>query len=131
MSNDKVINFGDIKSGKSKNEESKKKLKNEIEKSNLSLNKKSKVNFKSICFLVVIIIIIFYPLAYVGNQLVTLTQFESKIKNLESELEETKIKSKNIQSEIDGAKSNEFIEKMAREQLKMVKKGEIVYVKIE
>jgi len=131
MSNDKVINFGDIKSEKSKNEESKKKLKNETEKDNLSVNKKSKINFKNICFLAVIIIIIFYPLAYVGNQLVTLTQFESNIEALKSELEETKIKSKNIQSEIDGAKSNEFIEKMAREQLKMVKKGEIVYVKIE
>ncbi|MGB5823079.1 MAG: septum formation initiator family protein [Proteocatella sp.] len=124
MSKNNVIDFKDIKSANSK-------IDTDIKINSLPKNKQSKLNFKNVCLLVVIIIAILYPAAYIGNQFVTLAKFESEIKNLKSELEETKARSKSIQEEIDGAKSNEFIEKMAREKLKMVKKDEIVYVKIE
>lgn len=133
MSKNNIIDFNNIQDQKSKKIESEKILKfdTDTENKDSTESKKSKVNFKNICFIVIIMIILIYPLAYIGNQFVTLAQFESDIKNLEAELESTKNKSKNIQAEINGASSNEFIEKMAREKLKMVKKGEIVYVKIE
>lgn len=124
MSKKKIIDFKDIQNADSKN------VSNPVE-TEIKKYKNSKLNFKNVCLLVIIIIVIFYPIAYIGNQLVTLAKFENETQILESELENIKSDSKDVQEEIDGAKSNEFIEKMAREKLKMVKKDEIVYVKIE
>lgn len=81
-------------------------------------------------FIFLIIIFLIYPLAYVGNQIITLAQYEEEISGLESELNDIISVNSDIKNEIDEAKSNEFIEKMAREKLKMVKKDEIVYIMV-
>ena len=79
-------------------------------------------------FIFLIIIFLMYPLAYIGNQIITLAQYKEEISGLESELNDIISVNSDIKNEIDEAKSNEFIEKMAREKLKMVKKDEIVYI---
>lgn len=121
MSKNKIIEFKDI----SKVEESNKNEKKSIEKI------KNRINFKSIILLSIVVIATVYPIAYIANQMVAITNLNNEISKLESELELTKKKNKEIQSEIDNSKSSEFIEKMAREKLKMVKKDEIVYIKID
>ena len=72
-------------------------------------------------FIFLIIIFLMYPLAYIGNQIITLAQYKEEISGLESELNDIISVNSDIKNEIDEAKSNEFIEKMAREKLKMVK----------
>ena len=79
-------------------------------------------------YIFLIIIFLMYPLAYIGNQIITLAQYKEEISGLESELNDIISVNSDIKNEIDEAKSNEFIEKMAREKLKMVKKDEIVYI---
>ena len=81
-------------------------------------------------FIFLIIIFLMYPLAYIGNQIITLAQYKEEISGLESELNDKISVNSDIKNEIDEAKSNEFIEKMAREKLKMVKKDEIVYIMV-
>lgn len=81
-------------------------------------------------FIFLIIIFLMYPLAYIGNQIITLAQYKEEISGLESELNVIISVNSDIKNEIDEAKSNEFIEKMAREKLKMVKKDEIVYIMV-
>ena len=81
-------------------------------------------------FIFLIIIFLMYPLAYIGNQIITLAQYKEEISGLESELNDIISINSDIKNEIDEAKSNEFIEKMAREKLKMVKKDEIVYIMV-
>jgi cell division protein DivIC len=81
-------------------------------------------------FIFLIIIFLMYPLAYIGNQIITLAQYKEEISGLESELNDIISVNSDIKNEIDEAKSNEFIEKMAREKLKMVKKDEIVYIMV-
>lgn len=121
MSKNKIIDFKDI----SKIEESNKNEKKSIEKT------KNRINFKNIILLAIVVIATVYPLAYIANQMVAIANLNNDIAKLESELESTKKKNKEIQSEIDNSKSSEFIKKMAREKLKMVKKDEIVYIKID
>ena len=81
-------------------------------------------------FIFLIIIFLMYPLAYIGNQIITLAQYKEEISGLEYELNDIISVTSDIKNEIDEAKSNEFIEKMAREKLKMVKKDEIVYIMV-
>ena len=81
-------------------------------------------------FIFLIIIFLMYPLAYIGNQIITLAQYKEEISGLESEIKDIISVNSDIKNEIDEAKSNEFIEKMAREKLKMVKKDEIVYIMV-
>ena len=81
-------------------------------------------------FIFLIIIFLMYPLAYIGNQIITLAQYKEEISGLESELNDIISVNSDIKNEIDEAKSNEFIEKMARQKLKMVKKDEIVYIMV-
>lgn len=81
-------------------------------------------------FIFLIIIFLMYPLTYIGNQIITLAQYKEEISGLESELNDIISVNSDIKNEIDEAKSNEFIEKMAREKLKMVKKDEIVYIMV-
>lgn len=93
--------------------------------------KKNRLDFKNIILIVAMVTAIVYPLAYIANQMAAIVNLKENITTLETELETTKEKNKTIKSEIDGSKSNEFIEKMAREKLKMVKKDETVYIKID
>ena len=81
-------------------------------------------------FIFLIIIFLMYPLAYIGNQIITLAQYKEEISGLESELNDIISVNSDIKNEIDEAKSNEFIEKMKRKKLKMVKKDEIVYIMV-
>lgn len=81
-------------------------------------------------FIFLTIIFLVYPLAYIGNQIISIAQYKEEIAGLESELNDTISANSDIKNEIDEAKSNEFIEKMAREKLKMVKKDEIVYIMV-
>lgn len=50
-----------------------------------------------------------------------------KIK-VEKELEELKLKNKELTEEFDDSKTDEYIERMARERLGMIKKGEKVII---
>lgn len=98
---------------------------------NLNNKKKNKWDFKNLILIAVLVTAIVYPLAYIANQISAIATLKGNITTLETELSATKEKNKGIKEEISGAKSNEFIEKMAREKLKMVKKDEIVYIKID
>lgn len=98
---------------------------------NSKKTKNIRLDFKSLVLIVVMVTAIVYPLAYIANQMATIVSLKENINTLETEFDTTKEKNKTIKSEIDGSKSNEFIEKMAREKLKMVKKDETVYIKID
>lgn len=120
MSKNNIIDFKNISKEKS-----------EVSSNIENLKNKNKLNFKSVMIIAAMVIAIVYPLAYIANQMSAIANIEENITTLETELSATKEKNKTINEEIAGSKSNEFIEKMAREKLKMVKKDEIVYIKID
>lgn len=120
MSKDNIIKFKDIAQNKKEDDS--------LEKDN---SKKNRLKFKNIFILAIIVISIVYPAAYIGNQMVAMSNLKKNIEQLEKELSDIKTENKTMQSEIANSKSNEFIEKMAREKLKMVKKDETVYIKID
>lgn len=94
-------------------------------------SKKEKVNFKKILIISVFIIAFAYPLLYIGTQKLSIEKYKDEVTELETTIKKNEEIAKNISDEIENSASEEFIEKMARENLKMVKKDEIVYVKID
>ena len=56
-------------------------------------------------FIFLIIIFLMYPLAYIGNQIITLAQYKEEISGLESELNDIISVNSDIKNEIDEATS--------------------------
>jgi cell division protein DivIC len=57
-------------------------------------------------------------------------QYKKEIKNLNEQIKQEEESIKNVKKEIENYKTDEYIEKIARERLKMVKPGEIIYIDI-
>ena len=77
--------------------------------------------------LIIIAFIIFFAGSYI-NQLITIRKIESEIANKQSQLEEIQEKNERLQEEVEKINSNsaDYLEKLARERLGMIKPGEKV-----
>ena len=60
----------------------------------------------------------------------TLREKNAEIEKLETEIEEVKVETKELENELEYLESKEYVEKMARERLGLVKEGEKLYINI-
>ena len=82
---------------------------------------KKKVNLKGI---IIVLVIGFFSISVI-KQVIVLKRIKSDISTQAQELEELKEKNIKLQAELDRAQSNnEYLEKLARERLGLIKEGE-------
>lgn len=75
--------------------------------------------------LIMIAIIAIFAFNYV-KQSITINRIEKEIINNQNELEELKSKNSELESDLKKVDTDEYIEKLARERLGMIKDGEKV-----
>ena len=95
-------------------------------KKTANLQNKQKNNIKLYVFSMLVLMLMLTGTYYVECNKVK--HLDSDIKQLKEEIEAEKSKTKSLNDMIQNRDSNEFIEKMAREQLGYVKPNEIIYV---
>lgn len=88
----------------------------------MSKNKKVKLRY------VVLFAIVIYSIISVVNQRMLVRDLELKKQQLKEEIVALEEDVKNLDETIKNSDSSEFIEKVAREDLGMVKPNEIIYV---
>ena len=82
---------------------------------------KKNVNLKGI---IIVLVIGFFSISVI-KQVILLKRIKSDISTQAQELEELKEKNIKLQAELDRAQSNnEYLEKLARERLGLIKEGE-------
>ena len=82
---------------------------------------KKNVNLKGI---IIVLVIGFFSISVI-KQVIVLKRIKSDISTQAQELEELKEKNIKLQAELDRAESNnEYLEKLARERLGLIKEGE-------
>ena len=82
---------------------------------------KKNVNLKGI---IIVLVIGFFSISVI-KQFIVLKRIKSDISTQAQELEELKEKNIKLQAELDRAQSNnEYLEKLARERLGLIKEGE-------
>jgi len=80
---------------------------------------------------VIILLLIFYVVFLFSDKYARTLQLKEDIKRLELELEELKFKNNSLLEEVESLKSDEFVEKIAREELGLTKPDEILIKGIE
>ncbi len=78
------------------------------------------LNFKKVIFL----ILIFYVCYVFVDQQITMNKIKAQINEKNIEMESLKVKNRKLQDEVNMSKSDAYIEKLAREKLKLIKPGE-------
>lgn len=81
---------------------------------------KKLLNFKKVFF----ITLAFYVCYIFVNQQITINNIKAQINEKNIEMEKLKEKSRKLQDEVNMSKSDLYIEKLAREKLKLIKPGE-------
>ncbi|PRR77197.1 cell division protein FtsB [Clostridium liquoris] len=78
------------------------------------------LNFKKVIFL----ILTFYVCYVFVDQQITMNKIKAQINEKNIEMESLKVKNRKLQDEVNMSKSDAYIEKLAREKLKLIKPGE-------
>lgn len=85
---------------------------------------KGRIKFKK---LVIIILLGVFSIAYVRQE-VTMKRLSEEIDIKQEQLDEAQGKNERLQDEVDQANTDEYIERLARERLGMIKDGEKVII---
>ncbi len=91
---------------------------------------KKRFNVERLIFNSIIVLIMLYIVTALVKQEITIRRYKAQIAELNVKIEAEKKDIDDIKKDIEEAESIENIEKIARERLKMVKPGEIMYVDI-
>ena len=75
-----------------------------------------------------VFIFILYAIFTIGSQQITIYRLKKSHQQIASKIEEAQNENQKLQDMLKDISSKEYIEKMAREQLGLVKADEIVYV---
>ncbi len=89
-------------------------------------NKKITSKINKLYFIIMIFIILTFS-SYLVYKYDSLIKYNEKIKELEKEISIANQKNEELKSQTDYKNSNEYIEKVARDKLGMVKNNEIVF----
>jgi len=84
---------------------------------------------KAMIYLLIIVIIVF------AFKLVTnmrkVNKMENELNNLQQQVQEEMERNEELKEEIERVKSHDYIEKVARDELGLVKPGEILFIPVE
>lgn len=99
----------------------------------LFAKKEERTTIDYVLFFIVgfLVIVFFYMLILYVERGMTLRRLENQKQQLELQVEEKNHEIELLKKEIDNSKTPEYIEKKAREQLKMVMPDERVYIDLE
>ena len=75
----------------------------------------------------ILLLIIFYIVFIFSDKYAQILQLKEDIKKLETEVENLKLKNTSLLSEIELLKDDDYIEKIAREELGLSKPNEIIF----
>ncbi|MGL5151985.1 MAG: FtsB family cell division protein [Clostridium sp.] len=81
---------------------------------------KKKINFKS---LIILVLLIGFAYTFVRQEK-AISRINAEIAQREKELQELKIKNERLQDQVNISDSDEYLEALARDRLKMIKPGE-------
>lgn len=81
---------------------------------------KVRLNYKN---LIILMLVVFFAFNYVRQEK-AMNRIAKEVSQKEAELKELKLKTERLQEEVDKSSSDEYIEALARERLKMIKPGE-------
>jgi len=87
--------------------------------------------FHSKIIWILILLLIFYIVFLFSDKYAKILQLKEDIKELESEIEDLKLKNNNLSQEVELLKGDEYVEKIAREELGLSKPDEIIFKAIE
>jgi len=87
--------------------------------------------FHSKIIWVLILLLIFYIVFLFSDKYAKILQLKEDIKKLESEIGDLKFKNNELSKEVELLKGDEYIEKIAREELGLSKPDEIIFKAIE
>jgi cell division protein FtsL len=86
--------------------------------------------FKKAMIYLLIIVIVVFAFKLVMN-IRKVNQMQARLNNLQEQVEEQVDKNEKLQEEIKRVKSHDYVEKIAREELGLVKPGEILFIPVE
>ncbi|WP_099190915.1 FtsB family cell division protein [Tepidibacter mesophilus] len=92
--------------------------------------KKKKFNIYVLGFKLFVLFILCSSVYSVINQGMVIREYKKKITVLNEQIKQEDKNIKKAKKEIENYKTDDYIEKIARERLKMVKPGEIIYIDI-
>ncbi|MGM0409799.1 MAG: FtsB family cell division protein [Bacillota bacterium] len=85
---------------------------------------------KKIVIITLLIVVAIISYNYYRNYQ-QINNLESKIENLNSEIEKTKEENEQLNKQLVNIENNEFVEKIARTKLGLVKPGEVLLIPVE
>jgi len=92
---------------------------------------KSKKNRKSVKMKNIVIILLAVYLAYtLTTQYITIRKVRAEEAAIRAQIEEIKKENERLKEELDMLQSDEYIERIARERLGLIKSGEIMFVDV-
>ena len=92
---------------------------------------KKRFNVERLIFNGIIVLIMLYIATALVKQEITIRKYKGQIKELHVKIEAEKKDIEGIKKDIEQAENIDNVEKIARERLKMVKPGEIMYVDVD
>ena len=99
--------------------------------SNMSTPSPSKPKKKRINpFSVFLLLFIIYTIIILGSQQVRLYRFEKDITNVTETIMQAEIQKDKLRQQIELMNTDEYIEKIARDKLGLIKQGEIPYIAV-
>lgn len=84
---------------------------------------------KAMIYLLIIVIIVFAFKLVLNMRKVN--KMESELNNLQQQVQEEVERNEELKEEIERVKSRDYIEKIARDELGLVKPGEILFIPVE
>lgn len=81
---------------------------------------KRRLNYKN---LIILVLVVFFAFNYIRQEK-AMNRIAKEVAQKEAELKELKLKTERLQDEVDKSNSDEYLEALARERLKMIKPGE-------
>lgn len=94
-------------------------------------NEKKSTDYLLLIIGVILIAVLLYIATFYINQGMTLHRLEKQRKQLQTEIEEKDKEIGRLREELKNSRTPEYMEKQAREQLKMVMPEERVYIDLE
>ena len=93
--------------------------------------KKQKIGGLSLGWLVVTLCVLIYGVYVIGDKAMTISQLNSDMDQARLRLEEAQRENQQLKEENASLSDDAYIEKLAREELGMTRKGEIPYIYAE
>lgn len=92
---------------------------------------KKKINLFGITLSIFTLFLIGYMGISFVNQSIEIRKYKSEIEDIKRQIQVEEKEIKGLEEDYKNYKKDEYVEKIAREKLKMVKPGEIIYIDVD